>query len=316
MGGGEKPADYSHISGQILHIEASVAHLLDEMVETMERGESSGEIDAQVMGIAAEAKALAAHLKSADNIDVDSHLERLDALEAHAQELMQKIPDAVVFAEHQRWAGEIESISTSVHIMKKGLSALSFPHLTPMQRKSTEIGVMRTLAGAKAKLSQAQDAIVHKKHAKKNPVCQKLGNVKTALGKVREHVKRTAKKQARKKVEGRSRALSSSLKEFFSRELEGKLFVDWDTIKMKSFLSGKEIEWPHSEMNAQALEMVFENTSVKSLIRRAKAKKCSLAANFACKPGDAGLFIEFNVAERRIGEDSISCRPFKTKVLL
>ena len=264
MGGGEKAADYSHISGQILHIEASVAHLLDEMVETMERGESSKDIDAKVREISAEAKALAAHLKAAGNVDVDRYLERLDALEAHADELMQKIPDAVVFAEHQRWTGEIESISSSVHVMKKGLSALSFPHLTPMQRKSTEIGVMRTLAGAKAKLSQAQDAIVHKKHAKKSGTYQKLGNVKTAIVKVREYVRRTAKKQARKKVERRSRALSANLKEFFSRELEGKLFIDWDTIKMKSFLSGKEIEWPHSEMNAQALEMVFENTSVKS----------------------------------------------------
>ncbi|MFH1306667.1 MAG: hypothetical protein ABIH83_03375 [Candidatus Micrarchaeota archaeon] len=312
-GGG---TDYSHISQEIREIEIGVIELLDEIVESIERSHHPKDIEEKAKILAMEARRIAKDLKGADEFELNEHTVALENLERQAEELMEKIPDAMIFSEQKKWTNELEKISANLHKLKNGLSLLGMGHLGERQRRGAEMNMERMVNATKMMLMQAKDGVLHKKHAKKHETYLKLGKIRGAIGRVKGHIKATGKENMKERVRGHSEEAAYEMRKFISNSLEGRMHIDWYGIKMKSEVTGMEKEWAHNEINSQALEMVFAGTAVEKLVEKAKNREECIVANFACRQDAGGLLAEVEAIERKIVGDTIMGRPFKVKVMV
>lgn len=308
--------DYSQLASEVGTIELGVAQLLEELVNSIEKSKEPKEIEEKSKVLALEARRIALELKGADDMELNEHLVELENLEEKAQELLEHMPNSLMHAQQKKWANELETITSSTHKLKEGLNLLGMAHITGRQRKVAEMNMQRVLNSAKTKLASAQDAILYKRHAKAHPDFKKIERIQQAIKNAKEHVQAISKANAKKKFAGPAAKSATQIKRFISKELEGKVHIDWDTIRITSELTGSQAQWAHNEINAQALEMVFEGAGVQEFLANAKNKKSAIVGKFSCRPDAGGLMAEFDAIERKIDNGGISGRQFRARILV
>lgn len=312
----DSQVEYSLYSEDIAEIEVGVAHLLEQLVDSIERSRAPEEIDEEAHEIANLAKELATQMKKANFLDMHEHQKELEEIEGRAHELMGHLPDAIIYSEQQKWAGKLEEITANLHKLREAHSFLSSSYLQGRAQKNAHASFLRMLGATKSKLELAKDGILHKKHAKGHNTYLKLAKIAGAISKVKGHLQDEGRRKSRNAVAPHSRRISDEMKTFFARELEGKMHIDFDGIKMTSALTGREQEWAHNEINGQAIEMLFDGTNMSKLIERARKRKASIIASFACRADSGGLLAEFDAHERIITDDGVIARPYKSKIFI
>ena len=316
MPASQEPSEYSSYSEDIAEIEVGVAHLLEQLVESIERSRHPDEIEGEAHEIALEAKGLAREIRNANFLDMGGHERRLAAVEGKARSLMGELLDALVYSEQKKWAGMLEDITANLHELREAHSFLSSALMHGRQQRAAHTSFLRMLSSTKAKLAQAKDGILHKKHAKGHAAYLKLAKIANAISKVQGHIKDEGMRKSREVLAPRSKIAGEGMKAFFARELEGKVHIDFDVIKMTSGLTGREEEWVHNEINGQAIEMLFEGTDMKGLVENARRRKGTVIANFECRADSGGLLAEFDAHERVITDEGIIARPYRARIFL
>jgi len=308
--------EYARYAEDIAEIEVGVAHLLEHLVETIERSKPTREIEKEAHEIADQARDLARLINKANFLDMHEHQKELEHVEAQTEDLMKQMPDAIVCDEQRKWATRLEEITANLHKLREAQSFLSSSQMQGRAQRNAHSTFLRMLKSTKARLDLAKDGILHKKHAKGHSTYLKLSKIKNAIGNVRGHLSDEGRRKSRNATVSHSKRVSEQMRMFFARELEGKLHIDFDVIKMTSKLTGREEEWAHNEINGHAMEMLFADTQMLGLVENARKRKASIIASFACRPDSGGLMAEIDAHERVISDDGIIARPYKTRIFL
>jgi len=309
-------SDYSQFAEDIAEIEVGVTHLLEQLVESIERSKPSHEVEAKAHKLALETMDLAKKMKNANFLDMGEHADTLDDIEQRADELMAQMPDSLIHSEQKKWAEKLEEISTNLYRLREAQSFLSSSFLQGRQQENARSTFLRILNSTKAKFEIAKEGILHKKHVSGHPTYLKLSKIRNAISKVKGHLKDEGKRKSRDAVAPHSQRASEKMKMFFARELEGKVHIDFDVIRMTSKLTGREEEWVHNEINGQAVEMLFSGTEMLGLIAKARKRDATIIASFTCRPDSGGLLAEIDAHERVVSDDGIIARPFRARIYI
>ncbi|MFA5108086.1 MAG: hypothetical protein WC492_00965 [Candidatus Micrarchaeia archaeon] len=310
------PEDYSILAHEISNIEIGVAKLLDELVESVERSAPQKKIEEKSKIIAMEARRIASELRNEGIMGINEKAIELENLQRQTDELLMQMPDTIIFSEQKRWACELEAITANVHKLKDGMNLLGLAHLEGRQRANAEGNMRRMLSSTKERLDFAANGILHKKHAKKHFSYLRIEKIGNAIKNVREQVSAAEKEAKRNAITPASTLAARRMKEFISRELEGKIHVDWDAIRMSSHLTGRVEEWANNDINRHAVKMLFESEEMKNLVQKAAGGKSAIVANFVCKQEAGALMVEFDAMERTIVADTIMGKRFRGKTML
>ncbi len=308
--------DYSSLAREVNEVEGQIGTLLDELVGALDRGSRAGPLDAQVAQLADEAGFIAQSLQASDTLDAAGKAAALDSLGAQAEALILKMPDAIVAGEHSRWAGKIEEAHSHLSAIKSGLNAVCMPHLSAAERQRHEQKMARSMKLVREKLARAHDGIIKRSHVPGHPLHSNLLRIRDAIVSTRKHLIKTVSVRRERLHSGALHAVREQMRQFLTRELEGRMYVDSTTIQMRSALTGKVVEWPNEGVNSEALHDLLSSGELSGLLVRAKERHSVLSAKFECRAGASGMFAELTAGERVIDEQGIKCTPHIARIAL
>jgi hypothetical protein len=308
--------EYSQYFEQIAQMEIKLAQLLDHLVESIENSDTLENVEQQSHALAIQASNLAKHIRKANYLDIQEYMQELSGIEKKSQQLMECIPNSLMHAQQKKWAQKLEEITSSLHRLREAHSFLSSSVLQSRQKREAHATFLRLLNSTKTKIDIATDGIIHKKHAMSNQTYLKLSRIKEAVVGVKAHIRAESAKKSKDLLAPHSKLAKDKMRSFLSNELEGKVHIDFDVIKLTSKLSEKEEQWAHNEVNGHAIEMLFEGTEMTKIIANARKRNSTIIASFVCKPDQNGILAEFDAHERIITEDGVIAKPYQTRILI
>lgn len=295
-------------------IESKVQRLLDELVTTLARSPPQGALEERSAMLALEASRLASALSETDELELNEKAIVLERLSRQTSELLAHAPDAIVAGEHEKWSGELEAAVSHLHSLRASLRQLSLPHVTGFVRNEHEAHAKRHLLGARAKLKLAHDAIMLKKHVGAHPIHVQLTRVKKAIDSVRSHYSRASSRRMSAQQMGAVEEAAVEIGRFFSRELNGRLHVDWHTIQLRSDLTGAVAQWPHDDVHGQALDAVLAGSGLEEMLSGVRKRRTTLAGKFECKSDANGLLVQLDAGERTILGGNVMYKPMTARI--
>ncbi|MDE1798508.1 MAG: hypothetical protein KGH63_03820, partial [Candidatus Micrarchaeota archaeon] len=269
----------------------------------------------KAQALASQAAALAGELGGTDPMEMNEKTVMLEALSEQAERLIASAPDAIVASEQEKWAGELEAISTHLQALKGSLNLLALPHVSGAQRANHEKRVRALLTAAKLRLSKAHAGIRRREHVEAHPLVVRLRNIHKAMGAVRKSVGQSQARAQAGKLEAQASAVGAQMRSFLQRQLNGRMYVDWSTIQFRSDLTGQVVEWPHDAVHHQALMQILAGTPLTHVLSGMQARKnSSMAAGFECSADASGLVVELTAGERSIIGDTIVYKPHVARI--
>jgi len=303
--------DYADLAIQAQAIDHELNALLEELLATLDASPAPEAVEAEVTELANASQRLAQELQTADLSQLEQTAARIDALAQSTDRLLAQLPDAIIAAEHDHWSAEMETIRDQVRDVRSHLGTLSLPHLKADQRAEHEMRVQQSLHQAKSRLHLVRKAVRHRAHISDHPMHQHLHLLRQAVHSTREHVQTRWQEHC---AQARSQLLQSAyheMREFFSRQMSGRLYADSHTLQLRSDLTGRLAQWDLDEPHAWALAQLLGPEGGAQLTERIRAPGVSFAAHFEVSQFGGKPMLTLDGGERTIVSDTINYRPIK-----
>jgi len=303
--------DYADLAIQAHAIDNELNTLLEELLAALNSSPAPSAVEAEAERLAHASAHLAQELQTNDMSKLEHTAERIDLLAKSTDSLLMRLPDAIIAAEHGHWSAEMESIRAQVRDVLLKLDELSMPHLKAERRTAHEKHVRKHLHEAKSRLHAVRQAVHHRAHVPAHPMYQHLHLLRNAVHSARTNLNTRWQEHISQARVQALREAYHEMREFFSRQMSGRIYVDGHSLQLRSDLTGRLAQWEMDEPHSWALKQVLGEEAGSALIDRIHAPGRSFAAHFEVSEFGGHPILTFDGGERTIMGDRISYQPFK-----
>lgn len=296
----------------IFELEDRSNAILDKLVALLERGDSAKGMGQKLADI--ESKATKMGFGGGSELELNERTVMLDKMYEELTSLSQNLPEAVIATYHEDIAGELEGVVKALQSAKAELDRAKYEDNGAAQRRLRSSAAKR-IADSKESVGAIEELLDKKPRIPDHPIEKSAARAHNAIKRARLHIDAKMRDKSRQRLAGRAGVVKEEMKIFLQRQLEGRIFADSNRIQLRSDLTGQTAEWQMDDSSMYALEQLFGESSLASMLRKIRKGDAHLAAAFACKPAADGIVVEIEAGERTIVGDSIVFTPHKARIM-
>ena len=289
-------------------MEQELDALLDEFAQNLANSPASGHVRQASAELALVSARLADELRTAHPEEAAEKTVLLDELGARAGRLQEMLPDAILAGEQEHWAARLESIRSALRQSGRELESLRLSALSSRQRALSEHSLVSRLSSTRRRLGEARAALHVRDSVSGHPLHQQLERIRSALSSTRTHVQARHQEYLQARFDEQKKMAYAEMRDFFCRQISGRVYVDGTVIQLRSDLSGRLAEWTLDVPHAAALVELFGEPGER-LVERLRDPSSAFSARFEARSSNGRLHLLIEGGERTVRRGGVSYAP-------
>ncbi|VVB56544.1 Uncharacterised protein [uncultured archaeon] len=300
--------NYAELAMRTGAMEHELNVLLEELAQALVRSPSPQQVSQAAAELASVSARLAEELHSASPAEAAEKTVFMDELDARAGQLMRLLPDAILAGEQERWAAQMESVRSTLHAARADLESLSLPHLPAEQRARAERALAGRLSSAKHRMAEVRAALEARDSVSAHPLHQQLSRVRSAMSSTKAHVQARHAQHQQSLIEEQQTKAYAEMRDFFCRQMTGRIYVDGTVIQLRSDLTGRLAEFTLDVPHAAALAQLMGEHGER-LVGTLRDPAVVFSARFETRSANEKLHLLVEGGERAIRDGRVSYSP-------
>ncbi|MEM3362033.1 MAG: hypothetical protein QXV83_01745 [Candidatus Anstonellaceae archaeon] len=312
--------ELAQINREVVEIEKKTSFLMDELINRTKKSKEidSREIFRETYNLAKYTTKIISEFKQKKDLrDFDKYATELKKVEKRANFLLSKLGDSLIIKNEKKLNGEFEAVINNLHKIKRGMDVITLPHIEEKNKKILQEQLKHWLYSTKQRVKIIEDVLKNDQELKKSPLYHNLLQIANKSNEIIQLKEQIEEEIKQRKIYDYARAYITEFKKFFVKELEGKIYIDHNIIKLTSLLSGRVEEYPVDSRVEKALELLFQsNPQLIKILKNMAQDNSAIVGEFKLTHEPNGLKVDLELKHRKISFDVVIANPLRIKILI